>query len=310
MNKFDGLFLIHKASGVTSHDVVNQMRKILSTREIGHCGTLDPLAEGLMILIAGEATKLSQYLLEGNKSYRLEMQLGTQTDTLDVTGEVLSEKNVDVSTDQILQQVPAFQGEKEWKVPIYSAIKVKGKKLYEVAREKKADASQEIQEVPVKKMKFWDIEFLSKKDQRVSFHLHCSKGSYVRTWVDEFGKSLGCGAALSQLLRTSSQPYRLEQSQSLQDLEQTVRQNKIPSCFIPIENALPGAKKIKATGPDIRLLKNGQLGHDLRLQLIRVFDPQKDQVALIMNTENGKPLALVGLDSEKGFVIRRVFNLV
>lgn len=298
---YHGLFLVNKDAGMTSHDVVYRLRKILGISSIGHSGTLDPIAEGLMVMLVGEATKLSQYILEGNKSYQLEMQLGVRTDTFDITGEKLEVKDVDVTDSLIQNQAREFSGEKEWSVPIHSAIKVKGKKLYEYARQE-----QEI--VPPKKlMKFWDVEFLQREGDLVRFHLHCSKGSYIRSWIQEFGLSLGCGATMTKLTRTSSVPFGLKQSMKLQDIQEAIRENRRPPCFVPLEEALPGVKKIRIKGMDQKLLKNGQISHDLKLKLIQACNPGTDRLFLMTSFEN-QPLALVGFEPQVGFSIRRVFH--
>jgi len=298
---YHGLFLINKDSGMTSHDVVHRLRRILGTSSVGHSGTLDPLADGLLILLAGEATKLSNYILEGNKSYHLEMKLGLTTDTLDVTGAAIEEKPVDVSTAMIRSRECEFAGEKEWRVPKYSAIKIKGKKLYEYAR------ADEPIETPKKLMKFWDVEFLQHEGDRVQFHLHCSKGSYIRTWINEFGQSLGCGAAMSRLTRTSSDPFHLNQAQNLNQIESELKSGRTPVCFVPLDRALPQAKNLRVKGLDQKLLKNGQISHDLRLRLIQICDPEKDRVMLV-STFDSQPVALIGFEPQVGFVIRRVFH--
>ena len=296
-----GLFLVNKDVGITSHDVVYRLRKILGISSIGHSGTLDPIAGGLLVMLVGEATKLSQYILEGDKSYQLEMQLGLQTDTFDITGEKLKEVIVDISQEEIQKTLVHFSGEKEWPVPIHSAIKVKGKKLYEYAR-----SDQEV-EVPKKKMKFWNVEFLSQEQNRVQIHLHCSKGSYIRTWINEFGLKLGCGATMTQLTRTTSVPFELGQAFTLNQIENTLKNNDSLSCFIPLEHALPGAKKIRVKGQDQRLLKNGQISHDLKLKLIHACNPEIDRLIFVTSNES-EPLALIGFEEHVGFSIRRVFH--
>ncbi len=298
---YHGLFLVNKDAGMTSHDVVYRLRKILGISSIGHSGTLDPIAQGLMVMLVGEATKLSQYILEGNKSYQLEMQLGVRTDTFDITGEKLEIKNADISTSSLQNRAQEFSGEKEWSVPIHSAIKVKGKKLYEYARQQ-----EEI--VPPKKiMKFWDVEFLNREGDLVQFHLHCSKGSYIRSWIQEFGLSLGCGATMTKLVRTSSVPFNLKQSLSLHEIENEIKENRQPACFVPLSQALPETKKIRVKGLDHKLLKNGQISHDLKLKLIQICDPQIDRLMLVTSMAT-EPLALIGFEPKVGFSIRRVFH--
>jgi tRNA pseudouridine55 synthase len=303
MNEFHGLFLVNKRSGVTSHDVVAQARRILKTRTVGHCGTLDPLAEGLLILVVGEATKMSQYILEGDKSYLLEMILGLTTDTLDTTGQILEQKEVTVSEQQIQTALQSFIGEKEWQVPLYSAVKVNGQKLYDYGR------NEQKVERPMKKMKFWNVEFQNRDDKKLKFHLYCSKGSYIRTWVDELGKSLGCGSAMSFLRRTTSAPYDLSQAQSLEEIEADLNAGLIPRSFLSIVDSWSPSLVMRIKGHDEKLMKNGQISHDLKLRLIQCFQPeQAGATFLVQSSANERPLALIGLEPNKGFVIRRVFH--
>lgn len=303
-----GLLLVDKPCGITSHDVVARVRRILGTKSVGHSGTLDPLASGLMVLLIGEATKLSQYILEGNKSYRVGFRLGIKTDTFDITGKVLEEKPVAVTSEQVLAQALSLAGEKQWQVPSFSAVKVGGEKLYDLAR-------QQIEFTPPTKiMKFWDIKPVSEGGQggpcEFSFDISCSKGSYIRSWVDELGKALGCGATMISLVRTWSEPYFLSQAASLEQLEQQKKSGNQLDGIIPIHRALPLVKRVVVKGLDHKLLSNGQIGHDLRIQLIQSFRPEQDQVIQVMSEASGKPMALIGLDPAKGFVIRRVFNFV
>jgi tRNA pseudouridine55 synthase len=162
-------------------------------------------------------------------------------------------------------------------------------------------------EVPKKKMKFWNVDFLSQEGDRVRIHLHCSKGSYIRTWINEFGLHLGCGATMTQLTRTSSVPFKLDQSLTLNQIEDSLKNKHSLSCFIPLEHALPSAKKIRVKGQDQRLLKNGQISHDLKLKLIQTCNPEIDRLIFVTAIE-GEPLALIGFEERVGFSIRRVFH--
>lgn len=296
--RLNGLLLINKPAGLTSHDVVNRVRRILGTKEIGHSGTLDPMATGLMVLLVGEATKLSSYVTEGDKSYRVGVRLGVTTDTLDVTGQILTEKQVQSTAGEIRAAALALAGDFQLPVPIFSAKKVDGKKLYEYAREGGAV------EIPLKHMRFWDVR---EESAPLAFHLHCSKGSFIRSWVSLLGEKLGCGATMASLERTSSHHYRLEEAVDLDRLE-SLSAAEVSSSLIPLDRALPGVKSIRARGQDAVLMKNGQISHSLRSQLITRFDPAKDEVLMILPEERGQVLALVGLEPEQGFRIKRVFN--
>ncbi|HEX7675960.1 MAG TPA: tRNA pseudouridine(55) synthase TruB [Bdellovibrio sp.] len=301
-SQFNGLLLVDKPSGISSHDVVSRLRRILGTKSVGHSGTLDPMASGLMACLINEGTKLSQYILEGDKGYRVRIQFGIRTDTLDVTGEVLETKPVTLDQESLLREAMNLSGEMEVEVPIYSAIKVQGKKLYEYARQDKEVV------IPKKVMNFWDIKFLGMGADWAEFDLRCSKGSYIRTWVDLLGQALGCGATMSGLRRTYSAPYILEQAQTLEDIEECVKKGVLSSAFVKMDLALSQIKRIRVKGQDQVLLGNGQISHDLRSQLISLFKPEEDQYVQVIAQDGGQLLALVGLEPGRGFVLRRVFK--
>ncbi len=298
---FHGLLLVNKEPGGTSHDIVAQVRRIIGTRSVGHAGTLDPLAGGLMVLLVGEGTKLSNYILEGDKAYHAQARLGVTTNTLDVTGEVLQTRPVKVSEDQIRAAAAELVGEFEWEVPLFSAIKVQGKALHKYAREGEEVAR------PLKKMKFWDVKTSEFQGEHFSIDMTCSKGSYVRSWIQKIGEKLECGAAMSALVRTGSFPYLLSQAATLEEIDQAWRAGKEHSAFISMEQALPGVKKIRIKGPDQALLLNGQISHDLRSLLISQVRPGVDELIQVQSVGN-QLLALVGLDPQRGFVIRRGFR--
>lgn len=293
----NGLLLIDKPSGMTSHDVVSRVRRILNTKEVGHSGTLDPLATGLMVLLIGEATKLSSYVTEGDKSYRVTVKLGVTTDTLDITGKVLAEKQVLVTDTEISEAALTLAGEFDLPIPMFSAKKIDGKKLYEYARE------GVVIEQPRKIMKFWDVTVTGP----LQFHLHCSKGSFIRSWVQLLGEKLGPGATMAGLERTASHKYSLADAVTLEKLT-TMSALEISNCLIPMDQALKGIKSIRIKGQDAVLMKNGQISHPLRTQLITKFNPELDEVIQILAEEKGKILALIGLEKDLGFKIKRVFN--
>lgn len=296
---FHGLVLVRKPSGMTSHDVVARLRRILQTKAVGHTGTLDPMAEGMMVLLVNEATKLSQYILEGNKAYTLKARLGVETDTLDITGETLATHPVTVTPEEVKKAGLSLHGDLNLQVPIYSAIKIKGQKLYDYAR------SEQSVEIPSRVMRFWDVEYLGQEGDEVSFQFKCSKGSYVRSWIALLGRTLGCGATMSALTRTWSEPYFLQDAVTLEELEAGTASEK---ALIPLERALPGVKKVRIKGQDQNLLMNGQISHGLRSFLITLFDPEKDELVQVQSLTTGRLLALIGLEANKGFVIRRVIK--
>lgn len=301
---FNGIALVKKPGGVTSHDVVAKARRVFGTPSVGHCGTLDPMATGLLVLLIGEGTKLSHFILEGNKSYRVGVLFGQETDTLDVTGTITKTFDFRPSPEAIREQGLKLQGDFQWPIPKYSAKKIDGKKLYEYARE-----GQQI-ETPSKEMKFWDINCVSvhPEGQRAIFDISCSKGSFIRTWAEQLGQRLECGATMETLERTSSSPYNISRAQTLDEIASCLSETVSPESLIPLEKALPGSRRLKIKGMDERLFINGQISFDLRGRLIQVFNPREDQFIFIVGSDGQKPLGVVGIEPGKGFTIRRIFN--
>lgn len=299
-----GLLLIDKPAGWTSHDLVARVRKILNTSSVGHCGTLDPIASGLMVLLVGEATKISNYILENDKSYRVTARLGIQTDTYDTTGKVLAEKKVDITAEKALQAALDFQGEFEIPVPIFSAAKVNGVKLYEYARSGREDEVQ----IPKKRMRFYNVKVIEQGPQHLTADISCSKGSFIRSWVHLLGEKLQTGAAMSALCRTASDPFLLSQASHLDQLESEVANNQLLSGFVPLALALPQFKSIRVSGLSYSLILNGQISHDLKTQLISIFNPEVDVGVKILPQRGQELLALVGFEPGKGFGIKRVFR--
>lgn len=297
----NGLLLLDKPAGWTSHDVVARARRILNMKSIGHSGTLDPMATGLMVLLLGEATKLSQYILEKDKSYELEVRFGIETSTFDAEGEVVAEKPITVTESEIESAAKAFVGAMELPVPAFSAIKVDGQKLMDRARRGEEFTP------PMKAMNFFDLEVQGQTPGTLKAHISCTKGTYIRTWAHELGKKLGCGAHLTALRRTASEPHRLSEAVTFEQLEKMVAEDRWTKGFVPMNQALSGWKTVRAQGNMAHLLSNGQISHDLKAQLIRLFKPGVDPGVQVIGT-HGQILALIGLEAGKGFTLRRVFR--
>lgn len=317
---YHGLLLVDKPEGMTSHDVVGKVRQALGVKSVGHTGTLDPMASGLMVLLIGEATKLSDYLLNGNKGYQLESRLGQTTDTLDRTGEVISTTPVDLSIDRIREAVESLSGELLLSIPKFSAKKIDGKKLYEYAR------AGEAVEIPKKPMSFFDFKSLEIKPDGVRLELSCSKGSFIRSWSSELGERLSVGATLTSLRRIFSAPYRVEQSIELATLCETVSVAKtsseseevflkelFPQSFIPIVQALPQIHGVTVMGKNARLLRNGQIPHELERRLIaeqkEANRTSKPCWIKALNGESGQLLAILELQPCKPLKTKRIFNI-
>ena len=219
----NGVVIIDKPKGVTSHDVVGMLRKRFKTRRVGHTGTLDPLATGVLPICIGNATKAADMLTSSDKRYIAVMELGKRSDTLDIEGEILEENQVNVNESEIREAIAEFIGEQEQLPPMYSAIKQNGKKLYELAREG-IEVKREKRHINI-----YSIEILKLELPYVTIDVRCSKGTYIRSLCDDIGTILGCGAVMTELRRTEAagflidEAYTIERLDSLSDVASAVR---------------------------------------------------------------------------------------
>jgi len=212
----DGLFNIYKEAGMTSHDVVAKMRKIMKTKAVGHTGTLDPNATGVLLVAVGRGTKVIEYMENDDKVYIAELTLGIKTDTEDIWGKVLDKNDLseyDLSFNKINEVIKSFIGKQIQVPPMYSALKVNGKKLYELAREGK-EIKREGREIEI-----FNISDICVYEDKVSFTVHCSKGTYIRTLCKDIGEKLMCGATMSKLKRVRVGKIYIDTSVKLDDLE-------------------------------------------------------------------------------------------
>lgn len=229
----NGILNINKPEGWTSQDVVAKLRGRLHIRRVGHTGTLDPMATGVLPVCFGKATRIIEYYDDDFKTYEAEMKLGMVTDTLDSTGTVLETKPVDVSEEDVIQTIDSFRGWITQIPPKYSALKVNGKPLYKYAREGV--------EVEIKSRKIYveDIQpvEVNLRENRILFRVTCSKGTYIRTICDDIGKKLGCGGTMTALRRTQSGCFRVEEARTLPEiLEMT--DEELERCVIPMDKTL------------------------------------------------------------------------
>ena len=219
-----GFLNVYKPVGITSHDVVAILRRITKIKQIGHTGTLDPFAQGVLSIAIGKSTRLIEFL-DDDKEYLAEVILGVETNTYDKDGEIVSQCNLEITEPQITEALKAFEGEILQTPPIFSALKVKGKKLYEYAR-KGEDVKIEPRKITIEKIQLKDFNF---ETQTAHVLIKCSKGTYIRSIAHDLGQSLGCGAHLSKLVRTQAGKFFLENSIQLDELKtiQEVEKNLI-----------------------------------------------------------------------------------
>ncbi len=247
----NGIINIYKESGYTSHDVVAKMRGIFKQKKIGHTGTLDPDAKGVLPVCLGSATKLCDLLTGQDKEYEAQMLLGITTDTQDMSGSVLDKKEVCVTKEEVRMAAESFIGGYGQIPPMYSAIKVNGKKLYELAR-----AGREVERKP-RQIQIYEIEIKDVQLPYVSMRVLCSKGTYIRTLCHDIGKKLGCGAAMAKLTRTKAGRFRIEEACSLLEVEKLWKENALGSRILPPDAVLDGFAALTVRKKSVPLIQNG-----------------------------------------------------
>ena len=248
-----GIINVYKEAGYTSFDVVARLRGILKVKKIGHTGTLDPDATGVLPVCIGKATKLCDMLTDKDKVYECKMLLGTETDTYDMSGRILSRKSVTATEDEVVAAIHSFIGDIMQVPPMYSALKVNGKKLYELARE-----GIEIERKP-RPVTIYDIEILDVSLPEATAKIHCSKGTYIRSLCHDLGEKLGCGCAMKSLIRTRVSIFDIADARTLDEIERISKAGNIDKIILPLDQAFEGLSTVFVI-PDqdaIRLAING-----------------------------------------------------
>ena len=247
----NGIVVVDKAAGFTSHDVVAKMRGICGQRKIGHTGTLDPMATGVLPVCLGNATKLCDMLADKDKEYVERLLLGVETDTQDVTGQVTARRDVALTEEQVRSAAASFVGEYLQVPPMYSALKVDGKKLYELAR-----AGKEV-ERKARPVEIRELEILDCRLPEVGLRVVCSKGTYIRTLCADMGERLGCGGTMKSLRRTRVGGFSLEGAYLLEELQQRKDAGSLQSAVLSTESVFDGCPVLHVSEGACRLLDNG-----------------------------------------------------
>lgn len=247
-----GVINVYKEKGYTSHDVIARLRGITKQKKIGHTGTLDPDAEGVLPVCLGKATKLCDMLTDKDKTYEAVLLLGVETDTQDTSGNVLSRQDTEHLTEEAVREaVLKFTGEYDQVPPMYSAVKINGKKLYELAREGKTVERR------ARRVHIHEITVLDVKLPRVRMKVHCSKGTYIRTLCHDIGQSLGCGGCMEELFRTQAGRFQMEDSLRLSEIEQMRDDGSLMEAVVPVDEMFPDYRKITVSGGEEALAYNG-----------------------------------------------------
>lgn len=288
----DGVFVLDKAGGISSHDAVGAMRRIAGTRRVGHLGTLDPIATGVLPLVVGKATRLSQFFLGHDRAYEAWIRCGFATDSYDRAGQAVGDRcQVELNPERIEEALGQFRGKILQTPPAVSAKKIGGVPAYKLARQKKPV------DLPPVEVEIYELDLLGTEGDRFQIHVRCSAGAYIRTLAHELGLRLGCGAHVDELRRTAVGEFRLDDARTKTELESLSREGRLDEAIVPSEELLPEmpaqrvdrnaalriangqdfeiasfpsafpAPRVKAIGPDGRLLAIG------RLKLPTVYHP-------------------------------------
>ena len=274
----NGVIVIDKPGGMTSHDVVNRVRRILGEKSVGHLGTLDPMATGVLPLVAGRMTRLAQFYTTSNKSYEGEIRFGISTTTYDADGDPIRElPTTDLNIDCIREMALAFTGTIPQVPPPFSAKKIAGVPAYKLARKNKEVELKPV-EVEVKRFEIFDLE-----GDRARFVCDVSSGTYVRSLAHELGQKLGCGAHLSSLRRTASGEFRVEDAVALEALEEAIRNDTAEKLFVHPRRLLPDFPSVTADEENVAKIRHGRavnLPELSRARLVKVFQGQSDLIAI------------------------------
>lgn len=276
-----GFIFLDKPKGITSFTAVNRVRHITGVKKAGHTGTLDPMATGVLPIMLGGATRFSQYLPVHDKSYRAKILLGTITDTLDVTGEILEEREVNVTDTELLNAVMSFKGKIKQLPPMYSAVSKDGVRLYKLARQG-IEIEREARDVTI-----YDINIAEPlKDKEFVIDISCSAGTYIRSLANDIGEKLGCGATISELRRTSANSITIDRTVTLEELEKITADGKLSEIIAPCDEMLGCYPAVYVSEKQAARFGNGgelDLGRIRNWpdsEILRVYSPDKKLLGL------------------------------
>lgn len=288
----NGILLIDKPSDWTSMDVCAKLRGIFHERRIGHSGTLDPMATGLLVVFLGRATRAVEFAEADSKEYIAGLRLGVTTDTQDTSGNVLSTCKADVTEAQLLEALQRFTGPQSQIPPMYSAIKIGGKKLYEIAR-KGESVKRKARDITIH-----SIEFLGWQDSDALIRVRCSKGTYIRTLCNDIGQALGCGGCMSYLRRTAAGAFSLEQALTLEQVQQAKDRGDAQSHLLPVDRLFEAYEAITLSARREAELRNGFR-----------FPTKAAEATYRVYSENGEFLALCRAEEGKMIVIKSFYEV-
>ena len=293
-----GVFLLDKPQGVSSYDIMQKVKRLFKANKAGHTGALDPLATGMLPICLGEATKFSQFLLDSDKRYVVTAKLGERTDTSDAEGQVVQSREVNVAEADILAALSAFRGEILQVPTMFSALKHNGKPLYEYAR---AGITVEREARPIT---IFELKFIDYQAPFLTLEVHCSKGTYIRTLVDDLGEALGCGAHVTMLRRLAVADYPIEEMMPIEDLAllaDSFPNSELDRLLLPMDTAVASLPQLNLTAEQTKAVGFGQR--------VKFENPQALSGLVRLFSENGQFLGIAEITV--GNIIRpnRMVNL-
>ncbi len=295
----NGIICVNKPQGFTSFDVIAKLRGIMKIRRLGHGGTLDPMATGVLPVFVGTATKACDIMPDNTKSYRAGFKLGQVTDTQDITGEVITSSDMPVSRDALEAVIPDFVGDIMQLPPMYSAVQVNGQRLYDLARQ-----GVEVERTP--RQIHVDRLILTEYNENTRegiLEIYCGKGTYIRTIINDIGEKLGCGGIMTSLLRTSSGGFTLGECFTMEEIQQAADENRLEELILPIERVFSSLPKLRLNEVQTRMYKNG-----VKLDISRVHHIKTDTELYSVYGFDGGFIGTAFADHENG-ILRVAKNL-
>jgi tRNA pseudouridine55 synthase len=280
----DGLLVIDKPPGKSSHDLVYAVRNITGEKRVGHAGTLDPMATGVLVICLGQAVRVSEYLIDHDKTYRARVRLGVETDTFDAFGRVVATSEVKVSGDRLRSALYSFVGKIRQRPPAHSAVQRDGVRAYKLARRGIA------LELEPRDVEIYSIDMRELDDDEVEFDVHCSKGTFIRSLAHDLGQKVGAGAHLCALTRLASGPFTLDESITLGELEAAMARGELDRHLLPIDRALLGFDEVHLDDGAASAVRQGRfvpLPPGVRTAFVRAYDEQGVLVALLEKAGEG-----------------------
>ena len=247
----NGILLIDKPSGWTSNDVVIKLKGILHQRRVGHSGTLDPMATGLLVVFAGRATRAVEFAEAHSKRYIARLSLGIVTDTQDITGNILSRNEAGISEEKFIEAIKSFEGPQEQLPPMYSAIKVNGKKLYDIAR-KGGEVERKKRSIEISR-----LEYLGREGEEYILDVFCSKGTYIRTLCHDIGQKLGCGACMTYLRRVEAGEFSVDNAVTIEYVQRVADEGRAGELLMPVDRLFASYPEYAASDAETQRIKCG-----------------------------------------------------